>query len=67
MISDGTYVSGYENNFGDTITNIPDPDNYDWGVLSDVNIAADALEQKYGISIYIGPEVPSRIDCYDIS
>ena len=33
MLSDGTYVSGYDSSFGDTITNIPDPDNYDWGVL----------------------------------
>ena len=67
MLSDGTYVSGYESDFGDTVTNIPDPDNYDWGELSDVNIAADALERKYGISIYIGPEVPDKIDCYNIS
>ena len=40
--------------------------SYDWGDLSDINARITALEQKYGFSIYFGPEVPKRIDYYDI-
>ena len=36
------------------------------GDLSDINARITALEQKYGFSIYFGPEVPKRIDYYDI-
>ncbi len=53
-------------NYGDTVTMISDPQSYDWGDLTDINTRADALEQQYGISIYIGEEVPRRIDYYNI-
>ncbi len=50
--------------YGDTITAIPDPQSYDWGELSEVNARASMLEEKYGISIYLGPEIPEMIDIY---
>lgn len=54
------------NAYGDEVTLIPDTASYDWGDLSDINARITALEQKYGFSIYFGPEVPKRIDYYDI-
>ena len=54
------------NTYGDEVTLIPDTASYDWGDLSDINARITALEQKYGFSIYFGPEVPKRIDYYDI-
>ena len=54
------------NTYGDEVTLIPDTVSYDWGDLSDINARITALEQKYGFSIYFGPEVPKRIDYYDI-
>ena len=54
------------NTYGDEVTLIPDTASYDWGDLSDINARITALEQKYGFSIYLGPEVPKRIDYYDI-
>ena len=52
--------------YGDEITLIPDVSAYDWGELSEINAHATRLEQKYGISIYLGPEVPKKIDYYQI-
>lgn len=52
--------------YGDEITLIPDVSAYDWGDLSEINAHATRLEQKYGISIYLGPEVPKKIDYYKI-
>lgn len=54
------------NTYGDEVTLIPDTASYDWGDLSDINTRITALEQKYGFSIYFGPEVPKKIDYYDI-
>lgn len=54
------------NTYGDEVTLIPDTTSYDWGDLSDINARITVLEQKYGFSIYFGPEVPKRIDYYDI-
>lgn len=54
------------NTYGDEVTLIPDTASYDWGNLSDINARITALEQKYGFSIFFGPEVPKRIDYYDI-
>lgn len=54
------------NTYGDEVTLVPDTASYDWGDLSDINARITALEQKYGFSIYFGPEVPKRIDYYDI-
>lgn len=54
------------NTYGDEVTLIPYTASYDWGDLSDINARITALEQKYGFSIYFGPEVPKRIDYYDI-
>ena len=51
--------------YGDTVTMIPDTTSYDWGDLADVNARADSLENQYGISIYLGEEVPERIDYYN--
>lgn len=50
--------------YGDTITAIPEPQFYDWGELAKVNERASVLEDKYGISIYLGPEIPEMIDIY---
>ncbi len=36
----------------------------DWGNLADVRIRADALEEKYGISICLGSEVPEQVGNY---
>ena len=55
------------NTYGDEVTLIPDTASYDWGDLSDINARITALEQKYGFSIYFGPEVPKRNDYYDIN
>lgn len=52
--------------YGSTITLIADPDSYDWGALADATETASRLEALYGISIYIGPEVPDRIDCFSV-
>ena len=54
------------NTYGDEVTLVPDTASYDWCDLSDINARITALEQKYGFSIYFGPEVPKRIDYYDI-
>lgn len=54
------------NTYGDEVTLIPDTSSYDWGDLSDINARITALEQKYGFSIFFGPEVPKRIDYYYI-
>ncbi len=48
-------------NYGTIVTEIPDRGTYDWGDLSEARSRANTLEETYGISIYIGPEVPSQI------
>lgn len=48
------------------ITLIPDVKNYDWEDLYTIQEKADALENAYGITIYLGPEVPKQIDCYHL-
>lgn len=67
--------SGSDNPDGDTeaeedqstiVTLIPDPQDYDWGELADCRNRADQLEEKYGISIYIGPEVPGLMQGYHV-
>ncbi len=64
------YYEEYENQtgltYGSTVTLIEDEASYDWGELAQANEKADALEELYGISIYIGPEVPDMIDCFSI-
>ncbi|MCD7715792.1 MAG: hypothetical protein LUI39_04985 [Lachnospiraceae bacterium] len=35
-----------------------------WGDLADIKSRADALEETYGISIYLGAEVPEQVDNY---
>lgn len=49
---------------GTTVTLIDDPENYYWNELADANSAATKLEDKYNISIYLGPEVPSQINYF---
>ncbi len=49
---------------GRTVTEIPDRSSYDWGELAEVRSRADALEDTYGISIYLGPEIPSYVGEY---
>ena len=63
--NDGEGENDYSN-YGDTVTMIPDTSGYDWGNLADINARADALEQQYGFSIYLGEEVPERIDYYNV-
>ena len=55
----GTY-----NEDGTTLTMIPDTTEYDWGNLSEINERANVLEETYGITIYLGEEVPPLIDVY---
>lgn len=50
--------------YGDTVTMIEDPDSYDWGELSQAQTQANELEEIYGISIYLGTEIPSYIGEY---
>ena len=37
----------------------------DWGALKEANEKATILEKKYGISIFIGNEVPNKIDVFN--
>lgn len=54
--------------FDDSIvTLIEDPDNYDWGDLTEVHQYADRLARQYGLSIYLGPEPPDQIESYDVA
>lgn len=53
-------------NYGTTVTLIDSPEKYDWGNLSQINDKACELEKKYNVNIYLGPEVPKRIDYFDI-
>ena len=41
------------NTYGDEVTLIPDTASYDWGDLSDINARITALEQKYGLSLFL--------------
>ncbi len=50
---------------GVLVTRIADRDAYDWGDLADARSRADALENAYGVSIYLGPEVPSCVSDHD--
>lgn len=50
--------------YGNTVTLIEDPDSYSWGELEDVHRRAAALGEQYGVSIYLGPEIPEYIDYY---
>lgn len=52
--------------YGDEVTAIADSDQYDWGDLSKAHTYAVELEQKYGIELYIGPEVPDMLDVFHV-
>ena len=56
-----------DENYGDEVTLIEDTSSYDWGELSQINSFATKLEETYDIEIYLGPEVPLRIDYFDIT
>lgn len=60
------YYEAYEettnSEYGYKVTEITNPDTYDWGPLYSINQKATALEEKYHVSIYLGPEVPEKID-----
>lgn len=58
----GAYEAENDTEYGYQVTNILNLDTYDWGALYSANQKATALEEKYGISIYLGPEVPEKID-----
>ncbi len=64
------YYEEYESEtgleYGSTITLIADRGSYDWGALAEAREKASRLEELYGISIYIGPEVPEMIDCFSV-
>lgn len=51
---------------GSLVTLISDPQNYDWGDLAGCRRRADEIGEKYGISIYLGPEVPGIIVDYKV-
>ncbi len=65
MEEKGTYDNGYDDDYGSTVSLIDDS-NYDWGELTNVNNKVNQLESDYNLSIYIGPEVPSEIDVYNV-
>jgi hypothetical protein len=52
--------------YGYEVTLLDEPSDYEWGTLSEANEKAQELENAYGISIYIGPEVPEMIDYFSI-
>ena len=43
---------------------IKEPDSYNWGKLTSANMKASSLEDKYNIEIYLGPEIPKKIDVF---
>ena len=48
------------------MTAIADSGQYDWGDLSKAHAYAAELGQKYGIELYIGPEVPDMLDVFHV-
>jgi hypothetical protein len=52
--------------YGYEVTLLEDPAAYEWGNLSEANEKALELEEAYGISLYIGPEVPETIDYFSV-
>lgn len=64
--SSRSIVSEYPADFGSDITLIDNPNAYEWGDLSEINHKATELEEKYNIEIYLGPEVPSSLDYYNL-
>lgn len=50
--------------YGNTVNALTDSKHYDWGVLTPQRAYADELEEKYEIEIYIGEQVPSRVDIF---
>ena len=52
--------------YGDEVTAIADSGQYDWGDLSKAHAYAAELGQKYGIELYIGPEVPDMLDVFHV-
>lgn len=44
--------------------NSTNTDEHNWGELSEANAKATVLENKFGIEIYLGPEVPESIDVF---
>lgn len=59
-------VTEYPDDFGHDVTRIKNTDTYDWGELSALNDRAAELEEKYGIEIYMGAEVPDSLDYYSL-
>jgi hypothetical protein len=52
--------------YGYEVTLLSDSAAYDWGDLTEANEKASQLEDAYGVSIYIGPEVPEMIDYFSV-
>ena len=52
--------------YGSEVSAIPEDGSYDWGALTEAHEYAESLEQQFGIEIYIGPEVPEKIDVFDV-
>jgi hypothetical protein len=60
------YEEQTDTEYGYEVTLLDDPASYDWGELSAAYEKAQALGDAYGITIYIGPEVPDMIDYFSI-
>lgn len=58
--------SNLPEDYGDEVSAIPEDGSYDWGTLSEAHEYAESLEQQFGIEIFIGPEVPEKIDVFDV-
>jgi hypothetical protein len=60
------YIEQSGNDYGYEVTLLSDSAAYDWGTLTEANEKASELEDTYGVSIYIGPEVPEMIDYFSV-
>ncbi|MBE5890982.1 MAG: hypothetical protein E7282_08455 [Lachnospiraceae bacterium] len=48
------------------LTKVYDSTSIEWGDLSECREKADALEETYGIEIYLGEEIPDQIDVFTV-
>ncbi len=50
--------------YGNTVNALSESEYYDWGQLTPQRAYADQLEEKYQVEIYLGEQVPSRVDIF---
>ncbi len=54
------------NETGVIINNLKDNNTYKWDSLSEARKFADKIENDYGIKVFIGPQVPKKIDVFSV-